>query len=105
VQGSNVVEVEPTVRKHEAPTIGQVLDAAVNHHLTENQANALASLCENLTGLELIAFLGCLAPLTLWAPNRPALAEAAMRRARETNTYQEVLESVRRDGLSLRGWG
>ncbi|TQM57856.1 hypothetical protein [Humibacillus xanthopallidus] len=89
----------------ETTTIGQVIDAAVNHHLTENQANALASLCENLTGPELIAFLDCLAPIPLWAPNQPGLAEAAMRGARETNTGEEVLERIRRDGMGLRGWG
>jgi len=86
-------------------TIGHVLDAAVNQHLTENQASALADLCANLTGPELNALVGCLAPLTLWAVNRPALAEAVMRRARETDTVEEVLTSVRRDGMSLRGWG
>lgn len=84
-------------------TIGHVLNAAANHHLTENQANALANLCENLTGPKLMALLGCLAPLTLWASNRPGLVEAAMRRARETNTAAAVRERVRRDGMSLRG--
>jgi hypothetical protein len=86
-------------------TTGRVLDAAVNHHLSENQANALADLCENLTRPELIAFVGCLTPLTLWAANQPGLAETVMRRARETDTGEEVLQSVRRDGLSLRSWG
>ena len=86
-------------------TIGHVLDAAVNHRLTANQANALANLCENLTGPELIEFLGCLATLTLWAPNQPGLAEAISQRARETKTGEEVLESIRRDGMSLRSWG
>ncbi len=85
--------------------IGHVLNAAANHHLTENQATALANLCEKLTGAELMAFLGCLAPLTLWACNQPGLAEAVMRRARETNTGEEVRDIVRRDGLTLRGWG
>jgi hypothetical protein len=96
------------VRAHldqDPTTISYVLDAAVNERLTENQANALAELCESLSGPDLIAFVGCLAQLMLWAVNQPALAEALMRRARETGTGEEVVASVRRYGMTLRSWG
>jgi hypothetical protein len=96
------------VRDHLDPdpaTIGYVLDSAVNERLTENQANAFADLCEDLSGPEVIVFAGCLAPLTLWAVNRPRLAEALMGRARVTGMGEDVLASIRRNGMSLRGWG
>lgn len=94
----NRLDQDPTV-------IGHVLDAAVNQRLTDNQAKALADRCANLTGPELSAFVDCLAQLTLWAVNRPALAEAVMRRAHETDTVEEVLTSVRREGMTHRSWG
>ncbi|MCY7287396.1 MAG: hypothetical protein LH624_03895, partial [Cryobacterium sp.] len=84
---------------------GHVLAAAVNQHLTEHQATALAQLCDDLTSPELIAFVGCLAQLTLWAVNHPGLAEAVMQRARETDVSEQVLKAIRYDGLTLRGWG
>jgi hypothetical protein len=59
-----------------------------NQHLTGDQASALARLCENLTGRELTAFVGFLAPLTLWAINHPDLAEAVMQGARQTDVSE-----------------
>jgi AAA ATPase domain len=86
-------------------TTGHVLDAAVNEHLTPTQADALAAICDDLDGAELAVLVGCLASLKLWAVDHPVLAEAVMRRARDTETADEVLDRVRRHAMTLRGWG
>lgn len=86
-------------------TASQVLNTAVNGHLTESQASAFAELCQDLARPELVRFVECLGPLPLWAINRPGLADAVLERARETGAGEEVLASMRRNGMNLRGWG
>lgn len=96
------------VRSHldvEPAAVGYVLSAAVNDRLTVQQAGALAGLCDGLSASEVGALVGCLAPIGLWAVHSPPLAEAVMQQARATETDEEVFDSVRSDGMSLRGWG
>ena len=91
----------------DSTTTGHVLNAAVNHHLTENQANALADLCENLTGPELVRIRRMPDPAYALGRNRARPRRRRNGRARETDTGEEVLATrpARRDESPWLGMG
>jgi len=83
-----------TPDQDEQQRIGRVLGAATNEQLTEAQGTAFAARIPELDGADLPALCRALSYLDTWPLRHPGLATAMTERARETDCYPEVRDSM-----------
>jgi hypothetical protein len=83
-----------TPEQDEQQRLGRVLGAATNEQLTEAQGTAFAARIPELDGADLLALCRALSYLDTWPLRHPGLATGMTERARETECYPEVRDSM-----------
>jgi hypothetical protein len=88
----------------DSPHAGLIVSAAVNHHLGDGLAAAIAEFVPSVDAEQLEQLTHVLAPMDTWAIDRPDLAHVIATRARATGTFDHVRTRIRR-AIRPRSWG
>jgi hypothetical protein len=87
----------------DSPHAGLIVSAAVNDHLTDGPAAAIAEFVPSVDAEQLEQLTRVLAPMHTWAIDRPDLAHVIATRARATGTFDHVRTRIRR-AMGPHGW-